>query len=113
MAIPTGIARRNTTSTSFKAYNFYAATVSTAVYVQFVFLNQVSGSADEGLNFMSSELKLTNDGVGDIQYSFDGVNIHGEVRTGESLQTNTRREYSIFIRIKPASIASLFRLEVW
>ena len=113
MPVPVGIARRNTTSTSVKAYNFFAAASSTAAYVQFVFLNQVSGSAEENLNFMSSELKLTNDGAGDIQYSFDGVNIHGEVRTGESLQTNKRREYSIFIRIKPASVASAFRLEVW
>lgn len=113
MSIPVGIARRNTTSSSVHAYNFFASASSTAAYVQFVFLNQVSGSADENVNFLSSELRITNDGGGDIQYSFDGVNVHGVLLTGESLQTNVRREYSIFIRIMPASVASAFRLEAW
>jgi|SRR3990172_379700 len=113
MPVPVGISRRNTTSTSVKAYNFYAAATSTVAYVQFVFLNQVSGSVDENVNFMSSEMKLTNDGANAIQFSFDGVNIHGELQTGESLQTNSRREYSIFIRRTPAAGASAFRLEVW
>lgn len=113
MAIPVGIARRNTTSTSVKAYNFFVGANSIAAYVQYVFLNQVTGSADENVNFLSSEIKFTNDGAGTIQYSFDGVNVHGELQTGESLQTNARREYSIFIRTKPASADSAFRLETW
>ena len=67
-------------------------------------------------------LYVYNDGPGIIEVSFDGVNVHDEIRlddTGGGPNTTAyhqyedRQEGGIALRIKPASVASHFRICGW
>jgi hypothetical protein len=114
MANPVGVQKRNLTQQDFPCRAFFredAAFVS-AGFTEIVFINQAIGSDHNGLNFQSSGIHLTNDGGGDLFYSFDGVTVHGRLAAaGDNLNTeNIRRsEYSIFLR----SVGTAYRLEVW
>jgi hypothetical protein len=114
MSGPVGVQKRNLQRSGFPPRAFFkedAAFVS-AVFTEIVFVNQAIGHEDDGRNFESSGIHLTNDGGGDLFYSFDGVTVHGRLAAaGDNLNTeNIRRsEYSIFLR----SVGTAYRLEVW
>ena len=59
----------------------------------------------------SSSIKITNTGNNDIAFSFDGVNIHGVVKTGEIAVFWNRIEAGIAIQQITGS--STFRIEAW
>lgn len=114
MPAPQGVLKRNLTSSTFPPRAFYKTEPAflSAVFVERVFLNQAAGSVDNGKNFESSGIRLTNDGADALDYSFDGVNLHGTLNGGEAIDTNNirRSEWSIFLR---APVATSYRLEVW
>src|SRR3989304_2195846 len=112
MPSPTGVGRRNLVSSSFKQYAFRATGNTALTYTEFVFINQADGSADDTKNFMSSYIRLINNGGIDLEYSFDGVNSHGILIGGSSIG-DERREYSIFVRRPVGFAATAFVLEVW
>jgi len=63
-----------------------------------------------------STIRITNDSIvaGDsLQFSFDGTNVHGEVRNGESVTYRDRQEAGICIRTTPTKGNCAFRLEAW
>ena len=115
MAQPVGIQKRNLLRSPFPPRAFFSSATNTTLpaFTEFVFINQAAGSPDGGKNFQSSAIKLSNDGGATIEYSFDGVNVHGRVLVGETSETKDirRSEYSVFLRTVggPAS----WRLEVW
>jgi hypothetical protein len=49
-------------------------------------------------NFESSRVRVVNDGPETIEYSYDGVNVHGKLSSGEAATDDERRERRIFIR---------------
>lgn len=53
-------------------------------------------------------IRICNDGVGTIEYSFDGVNVHGKLLTTEQAIYRNRFESGIAIRG-----AGVFRIEAW
>lgn len=114
MPAPQGILKRNLTTSTFPPRAFYLedAAFTSAVFVERVFINQAAGNVDNGKNFQSSGIRLINDGGNDLDYSFDGINVHGSLAAGESTDTNNirRSEWSIFLR---APAVTAFRLEVW
>jgi hypothetical protein len=55
-------------------------------------------------------LRICNDsGSTDLEFSFDGTNIHGRLKPGEKLDYNTRYEGGIALRGNGAA----FRVEAW
>jgi len=68
--------------------------------------------------FHAQNIRIFNDesaGSGnDLEFSFDGTNVHGKVLAGEVLEYEDRREAGIAIR--PASTGAFtvaYRIEVW
>lgn len=115
MPDPVGVLKRNLTTSTFPPRSFFKEELAfaSAVFVERVFLNQAAGSTDNGKNFQSSAIKLINDGAGELEYSFDGITVHGNLASGESFDTNNirRSEWSIFLRVP--GVATDYRLEVW
>lgn len=65
-----------------------------------------------GENFESSRLVIVNDGPGTLQWSFDGVTVHGQLNNGESKVDDERRERWIFLRrLGAGSVA--YRIWAW
>jgi hypothetical protein len=114
MSGPVGVQKRNLQRSGFPPRAFFkedAAFVS-AVFTEIVFVNQAVGSEDNGRNFESGGIRLTNDGGGDLFYSFDGVTVHGHLlAAGDNFDTSNirRSEFSIFLR----SVGTSYRLDVW
>lgn len=57
----------------------------------------------------SGNIRICNDGSGVLEFSFDGVNIHGRLLTAEVL--SYRNRYEAGIAIRGAGLA--FRVEAW
>ena len=55
---------------------------------------------------------VSNDGLSDIEFSFDGINVHGIVREGEKCVYRERMEAGISVR-EPGGAAIAFRVEGW
>lgn len=115
MPEPVGILKRNLTTSTFPVRSFFKteAGFASAVFVERVFVNQAAGHPLNGKNFQSSGIRLINDGGTTLEYSFDGINVHGSLGASESIDTNNirRSEWSIFLRTPGA--ATTYRLEVW
>lgn len=64
----------------------------------------------------SGTIRIRNDSAvpGDsIEFSFDGTNVHGEVKAGEDAWYGSRYEAGIAVRTKAASGHCVFRVEAW
>jgi hypothetical protein len=59
----------------------------------------------------SMGIRIANDGAVDIEYSFDGTNVHGRVKAGEVATYFRRHEAGIAVRTTGAS--SAVRIEAW
>lgn len=57
----------------------------------------------------SGNIRISNDGGGDLEYSFDGTNVHGKVKANESLAYRNRYEGGISVR----GASAVFRIEAW
>lgn len=60
----------------------------------------------------SNSIKISNDGNADIEFSFDGVNVHGVVKVGERPIYPRRYEAGICVR-NPGAFGVAFRIEAW
>lgn len=56
-----------------------------------------------------SSLRICNDGVGDLEFSFDGTIVHGVVKSGEKLEYRNRYEGGISVR----GAGLVYRIESW
>ena len=84
-----------TGTTSVRSYTFFLdATIGVVAFPTdpVLFIDQ-----DSGINFTSHSIMFSNDGVVDLFFSFDGINIHGRVAAGESLQQDYRRQKQIWL----------------
>jgi hypothetical protein len=59
----------------------------------------------------SGNVRICNDGAGALEYSFDGTNVHGLLKSGEIFMYRNRYEAGIAIRGVAAT--PLFRIEAW
>jgi len=67
---------------------------------------------DRSFGFSSFSILIVNDdAVGFIEYSFDGVNVHGRLHAGESRVMDFRRQRHIWLRGE--SGGESYRLEVY
>jgi hypothetical protein len=90
-----------TGDTSVRSYNFFLfRTTGTELLAgtyatngEFKFIDDPSG-----INFTSHSIMISNDDSEDIFFSFDGVNDHGVVLSGEALQQDWRRAKTIWFR---------------
>lgn len=57
-------------------------------------------------------IRIHNDGAASIEFSFDGITVHGVVRTGEKLEYRRRFETGIALR-GAGGVAVAFRVEAW
>jgi len=57
----------------------------------------------------SGNIRIINDGGGDLTFSFDGVNDHGKLKANESLVYRNRHEAGIAVKGDGVS----FRIEAW
>lgn len=58
----------------------------------------------------SHSIRISNTGGNDIEFSFDGVNVHGVVPAGTVREYLSRREAGIAVR---AAAPTTFRIEAW
>ncbi len=63
--------------------------------------------------FVSSRVRIVNDGPGIIEYSYDGTNVHGTLGPGESATDDERRERRVFLRKTEASPPTAVRIWAW
>jgi len=96
-----------TGTTSIRSYNFFiepvVANVTFATSPDVTFVDTLSGT-----NFISQSIMFSNDGAADIQFSFDGTNLHGRVKGGEALQQDFRRAKRIYLKTTGAPVAIRF-----
>jgi hypothetical protein len=101
-----------TGKTSIRSYSLYseASTDNSNDFshTTIPFIDQVDSTP-----FVSQGIIIKNDNAAagaDIQFSFDGTNVHGKVKAGEDVTFDFRRERQIWIR---SSAASPFRFWAW
>jgi hypothetical protein len=69
---------------------------------------------DVAINFSSKVLSLQNEGAVTVEYSFDGVTVHGDMTSGKSsasLSFIDRPVHRIWFRV--ASGSAVVRVEAW
>jgi len=94
-------------ATSIRSYNYFLDTsIANTAYV----VNAPHEFLDAELvtPFTSHSIMISSDGGGDLFFSFDGVNDHGRVRTGEALQQDYRRVRRIWFRKSGADVPTRF-----
>ena len=64
-------------------------------------------------NFECSRFRINNDGAEAIEYSFDGVTVHGIMYGDESLTDDVRYERRVFVRNLVAGKTSTVRIWSW
>lgn len=57
----------------------------------------------------SSNIRISNDGVADLEFSFDGTNVHGRVKMNETVVYRDRIESGIAVR----GAGAVYRIEAW
>jgi len=62
-------------------------------------------------DFVSWGIRLINDTANDVEYSFDGTNVHGVLLGSEDLMFEGRREAKIFLR--SAAGGDAVRVSAW
>jgi hypothetical protein len=60
----------------------------------------------------SGNIRLCNDGSGELEYSFDGTNVHGRLKSGEIFMYRNRYEAGIAVR-GVSTATPTFRIEAW
>jgi hypothetical protein len=75
-------------------------------------INPQDGSLPPVPMIWSMGIRICNDGTGDLEYSFDGTNIHGRLKQGEIASYPRRHEAGISIR-GVAAATPTFRVEAW
>lgn len=66
-------------------------------------------TASERPLIWSGNIRIFNDGNGDLEFSFDGVNVHGRLLKGEYHMYRNRYEAGISVR----GSGHAFRIEAW
>jgi hypothetical protein len=56
-------------------------------------------------------MRITNTGANDLEFSFDGTNVHGIVLAGQSADFSNRREAAIAVRGVGGN--TTFVIEAW
>lgn len=76
--------------------SFYTDNTVTALTTSFV---------QQAFGFMSKSITVINDSVNTVDFSFDGVNVHGKLRNGEATTMDHRAQSSIWLRSNIAGSA--------
>jgi hypothetical protein len=74
-------------------------------------INPQDGSLPPVPMVWSMGMRICNDGTGDLEYSFDGTNVHGRLKANEIATFNRRHEAGVAVRGNGATPA--FRIEAW
>lgn len=101
-------------NTSIRSYNyFFDGTITPTTYDPAAPLEFIDNNTDPDLQtpFVSHSIMVSNDGGGDLFFSFDGVNDHGRVALNEALQQDFRRVRRIWLRAATAPVPA--RLWAW
>lgn len=61
----------------------------------------------------SGTIRIFNDGANPIEFSFDGTNVQGVIKTTEALTYRDRHESGISLRFPGGGAGSAFRVEAW
>lgn len=79
-----------------------------------VVFNDPPPSSPTGIEnvFVSSRVRIVNDGPGTVEYSYDGTNVHGTLGSGESVTDDERRERRVFLRRSGPNNATV-RIWAW
>lgn len=64
-------------------------------------------------NFVTEGIRIVNDGPGTVEYSFDGITVHGSLQAGESVVDDARRERRIFFRKPVGGMDTDIRVWAW
>lgn len=97
-------------SPAIQSYRYFnAINPTTDAWTEYIFTDQ--GRTD--YNFECSRLMIVNDGVESIEFSFDGVTVHGILYGGEAKVDDERRERHIYIRNHIAGNVTAIRLWAW
>lgn len=86
-----------TYDTSVRSYRFYSRSspVLTPVFQELIFIDQ----GDLKTNFLSQGIVVANDDAGsEIQFSFDGTTVEGDLLPQESMNFFAMRRKRIFLR---------------
>lgn len=67
-----------------------------------------NGSTGAAAQIWSSRIRICV-ATADLEYSFDGVNVHGKVKVGENFLYTERRESGIAVR----GATAVYRIEAW
>lgn len=72
----------------------------------------ISSFAEQSLGFTSRGIIIVNDHASRyIEWSFDGINVHGKLKFGESITMDNKSETSIYLRGE--SGGEEYRLFIW
>jgi hypothetical protein len=66
-----------------------------------------------GESFVAFGFVIVNDGPDPIQFSFDGINLAGDIKKGEAKTDDQRRERRVFLRLAAAGAATKVRVWAW
>jgi hypothetical protein len=92
----------------YASNNFYTKIISTDDWVEIPFIG------DDGKSFSAGELLLISDTVPKVNFSFDGVNIHGEIKgEGESIPMRNRIRNAIWMKSEISGQPGTIRVFAW
>ncbi len=64
-------------------------------------------------NFYASRVRVVNDGPDTIEYSYDGVTVHGVLNALESATDDHRHERRVFLRLASGGASAGVRVWAW
>lgn len=97
-------------SPAVRSFRFYQRVNPTLdVMTEYKFLDQ----GRTGENFESVAITVVNDAANAVDFSFDGVTVHGTLAAGEAMVQDDRRERHIYIMNHTALSASIVRIWAW
>jgi hypothetical protein len=97
-------------SPAVRSFRYYVRVNPTLdIWTEYPFLDQ--GRTGEG--FESVAITVVNDAANPVDFSFDGVTVHGTLYAGEALVNDARRERHIYLKNNVALSASIIRIWAW
>jgi hypothetical protein len=96
--------------TAIRSYRYFTTVnPTTDLWTEYEFIDM--GRTD--YNFESSRVLITNDGAETIEFSFDGVTVHGILYSSEAKVDDERRERHIYVRNAIPGNVSAVRIWAW
>lgn len=96
----------STSSVTSASYYSYLSGNTGAAFV-------IQSFVDGATAFTASNVLIANDGpVGVLEYSWNGVNVHGVLQAGQSLTLNKISRASVYVRHQGATVCA-FRVWGW